>query len=364
MSRSITKRRAVTLGTAAALAAAGLITLGGSANAAAGTTGVASPALGTNVAGTVVSITGTGFRDSVTNAATVTTPKLVLASGSTAAACTGTAATWTSPVYSVLSATRITVTLPAVTIPATVSTLKGVICFPSVSSSTTFTSVPYTFAKPVTAPSGTKNLPASGPMSGGQTVTVLATPDVSSGTPAVVTTANGSFQAGASVFVGGVPAAAPKIAADGKSLTFVTPLSSATTAQDILVRTPGFADYVVSGGYTYTRAITISPAVGTTTMATPISIKGAGFLSSTYTGAGGVHVYLSDGQQYDSTGTAVDPTACANVQVVSDTEVTCDVPTGSAGPLSVIVTDDTWANMTAANSSVVSRGSIFVRADF
>lgn len=397
MSRSITKRRATCVGVVASLAAAGLVTTTGSALAAPSTTGVASPALGTSLGGNVVSIAGTGFRDPITGAVAVETPKVVVGATPSCTSAGTNITTWAA-----VSATRITATMPAGTVPTTAASVRAVICFKD-KAGTAWTSVPYTYAKPVTAPtSGALLTPSSGPMSGGQTVTVLARQDTKTGT--TVTEAFGVFQPGTTVFVGTVPATSVRPA--GSSLSFVTPVSSAQGAQTITVRTPGFADYKIANGYKLTRAISISPTSGPTTEDTSILVKGAGFLSSTYdfdgtdsdtTSDKKLHVYLSDGQTFTKGAATTDPadefvadpvvpTLCGNVQIISDTELSCDVPKATvaetnagqaAKPFTVIVTDNQWTptensdgtvapNTTRdpANDSVVSRGAIFIRADF
>lgn len=405
MSRSISKNRAIGAGIAATLAAAALVGVAGSASAAApGAAGVATPALGTNAGGNVVSVVGTGFRDAITNAVAIETPKVVLGTATTAAVCSTAASgvTWASPVWSAVSATRLTVTMPAGTVPAAAASIKAAICFKA-RGGTTWTTIPYTFAKPVTAPDADLFTPASGPMSGGQTVNLVAR-------TGNATTAYGIFQAGSTVLVGSVPALAVKPA--GTSLSFVTPVSSSSGAQTITVRTPGFPDYKIlpgtagaGGGYKSVRAISVSPAFGPTDEATSILVQGAGFLSDAYGDADGdpatpaksLHVYLSDGKTFTAGATptaaavAVEPAECANLQIISDTELSCDVPAATsaentagaaAKPFTVIVTDNDWAGTltpdstdaadaivtgsahTPAVDSAVSRSAIFVRADF
>lgn len=360
MSRSTTKTRVLGAGVAATLAAAALVGVAGTASAAPGGTGTASPTLGTNAGGNVVAITGTGLREA-NGALAVGTPKVSLGTATTAATCTNTtyAAAAAVGAWSVVSATRANVTMPAATLPGTTTSIKAAVCFPVVGSSTAYVAVPYTYAKPAALPATNKVLPVAGPMSGGQTVTVYA----ASGT---------GFQANATVLIGGVPALTPKVAVGGASIAVVTPVTPTAGAKDVVVRSPGFADLKIAGGYSFTRAISVSPAVGATGTATDITIKGAGFLSDTYgdhdgngaTPAKSLKVYLSDGQQFDSAGDPVVPTLCGNLQIVSDTELSCEVPAGVAAPLTITVSDDAFADKDAANDSVISRGAIFVRADF
>ena len=408
MHRSLSTRRAMGVGTVTLLAASALVTVSGSAIAAPGPTGTATPALGTNAGGNVVSIAGTGFRDPITGRVDVELPKVVV--GATPL-CTSSTGSTDITTWSAVSATRITATMPAGVVPQAAASVKAVICFKTRGASA-WTSVPYTYAKPVTPPDTGDDiklfLPASGPMSGGQTVTLLAKPDAKTGT--TVSTAYGVFQPNSTVFVGTVPATAVKAA--GSSLSFVTPVSSAQGPQTITVRTPGFPDYRITpttlnagGGYKLTRAISISPSSGPTSEDTSILVKGAGFLSDTYkdhdnnpaTPDKSLHVYLSDGQQWKpgvdpaaDPAVAVPPVLCGNLQIVSDTELTCDVPKASAAeiaagatakPFTVIVTDNSWTGTPTeavddgdaivpgsahnpAADSAVSRSAIFVRADF
>ena len=167
MSR-ITKSRAVTVGVTASLAAAALVGVAGSASAAApGAAGTAVPALGTDAGGNVVSVTGTGFRDAITNAVAVETPKAVVGTAPTCTATSGVTSTNVTT-WSVVSATRITLTMPAGAVPAASASIKAVLLLPRQGGHGDHQRLDlralHLRTKPVTAPTtGDLFTPASGP---------------------------------------------------------------------------------------------------------------------------------------------------------------------------------------------------------
>ena len=346
MSRSLTKSRALGVGVAASLAAAALVGVAGGASAAPGTAGKAVPALGTAAGGTVVTITGTGFTDAAGASALDVKANHKIVTG-TAPVCTSSGTALTS--YSLVSGTKAVVTVPSATITSG-TTLNAVICL-KVKGASTYVAVPYTYGTQPVKHATLPLKPAAGPMSGGQTITLA-------------TTSAAPWQVGAAVLIDGVPATGVKIAAGGQTLTAVTPVSTSAGEKDVVVRTPGFADVKLvaasDDSYSFTRAIKVSPQTGPTSTATTISITGAGFLSSDYVGTGkAFSVYLDSGS-----GT---PTACGELQVVSDTEATCEVPASltTANVYKVVIADNaTWSSVTAATKNVVSTGSVFTLADF
>ena len=241
-------------------------------------------------------------------------------------------------------------------------------------------------------------------------MTLVAKPDVKSERGRRHHGLRGVFQPGSSVTVGG-GSRRPGRHRRRLAVLSITPVSASQGAQTIVVKTPGFTDYKIlassASPYKMVRAITVSPAFGPTDEVTPILVKGAGFESAAYgdhdglstTPSKSLRVYLSDGQQFKPGATATDPavavvpTVCGNLQIVSDTELTCDVPAATSAevtagaaskPFQVIVADNDWVGTAtsvpaedtdndgikdgtahdAANNSVTSRSSIFVRADF
>lgn len=328
MSLSRTGRRALSIALTTALAGATVVTLQGTSNAAPSASGTAVPAAGKLTSGTVVAVTGTGFKD----AAGVTavhvggglTGKLVAGT----AACADATTSGGTVGFSVVSATRITATMPA----HAAGAVKA--CFPIwPHTSTAWVSVPYSYAAQPVLGAVDKS---AGPVYGGQTVTVTASP---------IWRANST-----TVTVGGVAATSVKVATDGTSLTFTTPAGTGTGLA-IVVKTPGFADVTAAAAYAYQKAIRVSPSMVDPAGGDTLDITGSGF--SAFTAAG---VWLQDGSA---------AAACTNVQVVSDTEITCDVAAHSAAAVTVVVGEDvdgTLAN--ATGTSVVTSGSTVTYATY
>lgn len=337
MTRTRTGRRALSIALTTALTGAAFWGFTGTSNAAPSATGTASPTEGKLTAGTVVAITGSGFKDAagVTLVKTQGTglPRVVAGAAAvctdaaTAAAGVGNAIT-----FSVASATRITATLPA----RTAGAVK--LCLPVTNAAgthvaNTYVSVAYTYAaQPVL---GTVSETA-GPAYGGQTVVVTASP---------------AWRAGSTtVLVNGVAASGVKVATGGASLSFVTPVGTGSNV-DIRVKTPGFADVVAAAAYDYESAIRVTPQVVAPAGDT-ITVIGSGFTA--FTAAG---VWINDGSGSEP--------LCGNIAVVSDTELTCDVAAHAAGVATIVVGEDvdgTLAN--ATGTSVVTSGSTVTFATY
>ncbi len=347
MSRTLTGRRALSIALTTALAGTALFTLQGTSNAAPGAAAAASPVEGSVAAGSVVSITGTAFKDAagVLNVKSVgagvprvVTGSIALCSDATTGAAGGAAAF----TFSVLSATKITAKLPA----HAAGAVK--LCLPTVTSAgahvNAYVAVPYTYAAQPTV--GTLSH-ATGPSYGGQTVVATSTIPWRTGSTVVT--------------VGGVVATGVKVATGGVSLSFVTPQSSGT-ALDVVVKTPGFANTTFTGGYGYESAIKVTPAV-VDPAGDSITITGSGFAALVHPGVWFVEAGVAPGSE---------PT-CSNVSVVSDTELTCDV-THTRGVATAVVgdvTDGTAPNnyedgtlAAATGASVVTSGSTVTFATY
>ncbi len=333
MSLSRTGRRGLSVALTTALAGTTLFALQGVSNAAPSAAGTASPTEGTVVAGTVVTVTGTGFKDAAGVALVKTQgagiPRVILATAACTDATTAAAGGGNAFTFSLVSATKVTVKLPAHAAGATK------ICLPVVIAAGTHTvnsyvAVPYTFAAQPTV--GTLDH-ASGPSYGGQTVTATSTV---------------AWRAGSTVVtVGGLPATSVKVAVGGASLTFVSPAMSAGAAQAVVVKTPGFANVTFAAAYTYQDAIKVSPQVVDPTNGDTIDIVGSGF--SSFTAAG---VWVNDGS-------GAEP-LCGNIAVVSDTEITCDLAAHAAQAVTIVVGEDvdgTLANATST-SAVTSASTV------
>lgn len=354
MSSSRNRRRVLTAVVTAGVAGSALFVGTGIGNAAvvAPVAKSASASL-VSASGGAVSITGTGFRNA-TGAYVVTAASLVVATSGTAAApaCSGSGTAATT--FSNLSATKVSVTLPNVaatltgfTTPA--SSAKAAICLAYVDTTTKYVAVPVVVALQPVKNGSTPLAPVTGLLVGGQTITLA-------------TTSTTAWPAGSTVLVGGVAATGVKIAKDGQSLTAVTPAGATAGAKTVIVRAPGFADVTLTNAYTYVNGITISPASGvpSASQTTPIDITGSGFMGAAYTA---LNVYLWNGDS------AVDQNAtpCASVQVISDSELTCEVPATSAATVFQVYVSQiaqTTGSWDATKVTALSTTSVFTVADF
>ncbi|MBB5035561.1 beta strand repeat-containing protein [Prosthecobacter vanneervenii] len=157
----------------------------------------------------------------------------------------------------------------------------------------------YTYAA---APTVSGISAASGPLSGGVSVTITGT----------------NFSGATGVTIGGAAATSVTVV-DSTHITCTTPAHSAGTAS-VVVTTPGGSN-AANSLYTYLAAPTVSsvsPASGTVNGGTSVVITGTGFTSDAVVKFGGV---------------------TATITSVSGTSITCTTPTGGgAGPASVQVT--------------------------
>jgi len=229
-----------------------------------------SPSSGPLAGGQAVTITGTDF------------------TGATAVTIGGTAAT----AVTVVNATTITATTPA----GSAGTASVLVTTPS---GTYSAGALYTHQA---APTVTSISPSSGPLAGGQSVTITGT----------------GFTGATAVTIGGTAATAV-IVTGSTSLTAIAPAGSAGTAS-VLVTTPGGTNSA-NTLYTHQAAPTvtsISPSSGPLTGGQSVTITGTDFTGATSVTIGG--------------------TAATVVIVVSSTSITATTPAGSAGTASVLVT--------------------------
>ncbi len=145
--------------------------------------------------------------------------------------------------------------------------------------------------------------PLSGPAAGGTAVTVSGT----------------GFLTGAGVTIGGAPATNVNVISD-TMITCTTPPGAGGLADVVVTNADGQAD-TVANAFTFILAPTVTgvnPVSGPAAGGTPIVVSGTGFqtgASVTFEGA-----------------------AATNVNVISDTMITCTTPAG-VGPADVVVTN-------------------------
>lgn len=240
-----------------------------------------SPSNGTYAGGTSVTITGTNF------------------TGATGVTLGGSPATS----LTVDSDTSITCTTPAHS--------AGVVSVEvTTSGGTNAANSLYTYLPP--APTVTGIAAASGPLTGGVSVTLTGT----------------HFTGATGVSLGGTAATSVSVSSD-TSLTCTTPAHSAG-AVNVAVTTPSGTN-AANTLYTYAPAPSVSdlsPASGAAAGGTSVTLTGTNFTGATGVTLGGM--------------------AATSVNVVDDTSITCTTPTGTPGARSVLVTTNGGTN--AANT--------------
>ncbi|MFN8073978.1 MAG: IPT/TIG domain-containing protein [Kineosporiaceae bacterium] len=347
------------VGVAAGLAAGALVATASTSYAAVATATVA-PATGPAASTTaVLSITGSGFK----NAAGVNQVAAIHFNQLTACPTTQSATSASviaASTLTVVSATKLVVTTPSLpdTNTAGVHTKRDyVVCLyktggtgAAIVAGGKYTVYPQ--------PAITSVLPASGANLGGDTITVVGT----------------GFTAKTAVTVGGVAATNVKVAADGASLTATTPAHApAAAAVDVVATTEGGASTGGTGAFTYKYAIKVSPQIGANGAGNVITVTGTGFSAMTFnSGAHKAQVYLVNGKYspVDNSGskTNAEQGTCGSVQVVSDTELVCTMPSKTDAAFTVTVVNDDAIDAGTAYASYlqseVSAASTFTFSAF
>jgi hypothetical protein len=346
------------VGLAAAVAAAGSITLLQGVGNAAALVYTAAPATGPAASTTyVLTVTGSGFANGagVSVVKPTTGVQFAASCGANVSTSPGTNAT----AFNVISATRLAVTTPSLTLVGT-STVFKVCVYDSTTPFNLLGSATYTI---YAAPTITAVIsPTSGPAFGGNTIAITGT----------------GFTSTSKVTVGGVAATNVKVTGT-TSITATPPAHAASaTATQVIVTTQGGPNPTPSTGtwddYTYKSAITVSPSFGLA--GTVIDVKGVGFDSldfATPTAA----VFLVSGIAYDPTGVSSAKThgetgTCGSVQVLSDTELVCVIPTivasGGVATYTITVVNDKAVDAQTAvatyTQSVVSSGATYTLSPF
>ncbi len=355
MRSKITKKRVLGLTLAAALAVTGTIAFASSSQAAAGKV-VITPTSGPEAtAGKVITLTGTGFKvGSVTKVGTVANSGVQFNTATTCPATSAAAdatAIFDATTRSVVSATKLVVTVPALTAAvAPVTTQKWSVCvYDTASPNVLLSSGSYST---LPAPVLTSLSPASGSNAGGDTVTVVGT----------------GFTKTSKVKFGTVASTKVTVSTDGTTITAVTPSEAAATTV-VSVTTEGGTNAPVVGSadeFSFKNAITLSPVSGDGTAGNTIDITGVGFSALAATPS---VVFTRAGM----TSATDDIATCSDVQLVSDTELICTAPdlTSTNGAFVVVVTSDAtkyMADATVANrpdfETVLSSGAAYISAPF
>jgi hypothetical protein len=347
----ITRSRAISLVAAAALAATGTVTLASSSYAAAAALTVTGKT-GPTTAGAVYTITGKGDVFKTSGGSSLVKSGATGIQFNNAATCpaapavvSGTAIA-NATVKTIVDSSKVIVTAPLLGLTASKPT-KYNICVYANADDSLLGSGSITAYAPPTVSSVTPN---SGAAAGGATVKIVGT----------------EFTKTSKATLDGVALGSVKVATDGLSLTGVVP-AHAAGASSIVVTTEGGSTSATT--YTYVNAIKVSPTTGTGTSGDVITVKGVGFTSG-FTFASSSSVVLTRGAYSSADGDAdldVDSIlyTCGSVQVISDTELTCELPTVAVdGSYSVVVVKNNAVAAGAPGASVISSSATYTVADF
>ncbi len=256
-----------------------------------------SPVSGPTAGGTTITITGTNFVVGAT----------VAVGGSAATSVT------------VVSGTTITAVTPA----GAAGSANVVVTNPDTLTATATNAFTYTSGPPP-APTVTAVSPVSGPTAGGTTITVTGT----------------GFQTGATVTVGGAAATSVTVLS-AATITAVTPAGTAGPA-NVTVTNPDAQTGTLTGGFTYTGGPTlsaVSPSSGDVSGGTPVTLSGTSFQTGATVTFGG--------------------NLATSVVVVSPTTITCQTPSGSAGAVTVTVTNpDTTSASLSSGYTYTTGGTV------
>ncbi|SDI91049.1 IPT/TIG domain-containing protein [Frankineae bacterium MT45] len=255
--------------------------------------------------GTSVAVAADKFTYVAPPAVTGVAPATGVIAGGTKVTITGTGFTGATGVsfggvagssVTVVSATSITVTAPAHTAGVVDLQVTG-----PYGTSTTTTTDKYTY---VSGPAITAISPSSGSTTGGSTITIAGTGLTGA------TSVNFGATAGSSLTV-----------VSATSLTVVAPAHVAGVVDVQIVGPYGTSPVVVADQYTYAVLpviSTISPTSGTTAGGTTVTITGTGFSSATKVAFG--------------------TTSATSYAVISDTQITATAPAQPAGTQDILVT--------------------------
>lgn len=340
---NLTKRRAVSLAVAAGLVTSGTLAMAGSSYAVGAL--VVAPKTGPITAGGVLSVTGTGFQDTL-GADIVTSAQFNTAVCPNVPATPG-ASVVAVATLSVVNDKRLTVTQPALTLTASKPTVWNLCTYKTSGADRRVASGKYTVYGVPTIGAGIS--PASGAASGGGKVTITGT----------------DFTSTSKVRFGSVYGTNVKVTGT-TSLTVTAPaLPPSGTAYEVAVETEGGASPTPGtatwNDFTSQNAISVSPSLGKPTAVNVLTVKGVGFKSSAYDFAGVSKVFLTKDPVFVDT---ADPTeVCGTVQVVSDTELVCRTDNAvAAGAYTVLVVADDTDD--ADPVSVASLGSTYTSAAY
>jgi hypothetical protein len=362
-------KRVLGLTLAVALAFSGTVALASASEAA--VAGVkASPSTGSTAGGTVVTVTGKGFATvaGASKVGTVWFETTTCAIGNIAV----------NPVLAanlnVVSATKITVTTPALALTASPAPTVYNLCVSNLANTAVVGTakfsayiVPLINASAAGADIGIS--PVVGKSTGGTTVTIQGE----------------NFTSKTTATIGGVPLTKVKVVvgsgtsqaanAGDDTLTGTAPAGTGA-ANAVRVVSEGGNSAASATTFAYLDVVTVSPSSGNGTASNGITLTGTGFVArqaafpftNVPTASSSVIVFKPVGALYTTATTMAGTTAlpCTAVQVVSDTELTCKAPNLAAAALAggyqVMIIDYDATDIT--NQTALTTSSIYTVAPF
>jgi hypothetical protein len=369
-STKFTAKRALGLTLATALAVTGTVAVATSSQAASIQALKLSPATGSSLGGTIVTITGKDFQSAAG------TSKIAAVYFSTSTCAVANKTTNPAAVISVVSATKVNVTTPVLALVSSKATAYN-LCVDDVGDVNVIGSGKFTsYAPPVinTSLGGTNGLStSSGAVYGGDSITVTG----ENFTTKTTATIGGEKLTGVKVVIGSGTVATGNAGDD--TLTGLVPAGAAGTAAVVITNEGGSA---TSGGagvkaFTYLDALKVAPAYGNGTLSNVISVTGVGFSGRTFSATAAASASMIQvakagtnttivGPVTEATWALTTPVLCTAIQVVSDTELSCKLPalTGAAnaGPYTVQIVDSGATNLSGVTA--VSRGATYTVSAF
>jgi hypothetical protein len=367
LSPKFTTKRVLGATMAAALAVSGVVALAANSEAASVAALKLSPATGATAGGTVVTITGKGFASvaGITKVGTVwfeTNPCDV-------------ADRTTNPVVnpSAISPTKLTVLTPVLALASSPAPTVYNLCVSNVANTVVLGAGKYSAYPKVTinttASGATIGLsPILGSSAGGGTVTIQG----ENFTKKTTATVGGLPLTKVSVDIGASTTASTTAGDD----TLTGTLPAGTGAANLVVLTSeGGASLASAVNFGYVSTVGVSPSSGDGTAKNGITVTGKGFTTKTFVSlpasaiAGTAVVALSKATTALTVGGAIPVVTllCGNIQVESDTSLTCELPVVAAaafGPYTIQVVDGAAGPVIGANISGVTASATYTVGAF
>jgi hypothetical protein len=368
-------KRALGLVMASALAVSGVVAVAGGSEAAVASVKL-SPVTGSSVAGTVLTVTGKGFATSsgVSKVATVWF--------STAACSLSDVAVLPGTVLSVVSATKLTVKTPTLALAPSPKPTAYNVCVSSTANAAIIGTGKFTshLAPTVNIVAGTSAAnvgvsPILGSSQGGGTIVVRGE----------------NFTSKTTATIGGLPLTKVKVevgdattqgsTAGDDTLTGLIPVGTGAAKTIVVTSEGGKSSITGVATFSYVDTLSVSPKSGDGTAANGITITGTGFLAKSTAPAGFVAtpaaalaskfvIAVSPAATNIATGGAIPVVTllCTNINVESDTSLTCELPdlttAAKAGPYTVQIIEGAAGPLVGPTVSAVTASATYTVGAF